>query len=230
MPVLLLLLLFCALGLSGCEQNSSVAPVQNAQAQGQTPNVTYVALGASDTFGIGASDPYTQNWPADLAIMLKPHTHLVNLGIPGITLHNALTSELPIALDAHPALVTVWLAVNDLALNVPIESYTRDLNVLLSRLRAAAPHARIAVGNMPNLTRLPSFYSDDPVTLNKQITSYNTAIASAVASYHATLVDLYGPSYDLQTHPEYISKDGLHPSDLGYFKLAELFYIALRQA
>ena len=28
--------------------------------------MTYVALGASDTFGIGANDPYNENWAADL--------------------------------------------------------------------------------------------------------------------------------------------------------------------
>jgi acyl-CoA thioesterase I len=83
---------------------------------------------------------------------------------------------------------------------------------------------------VPDLINLPSFYSDNPVTLSAQIAAYNTAIASAVASHHAILVDLFGQSYNLQTHPEYISSDGLHPSDLGYFKVAELFYGALRKA
>ena len=53
---------------------------------------------------------------------------LVNLGIPGILLHQALSVEVPIALDAHPDLVTIWLAVNDLASNVPIASYSNDLD------------------------------------------------------------------------------------------------------
>jgi len=228
--LLLGLLCLCAFGLSACGQNASSTPFQATQPQGQTSGLTYVALGASDTFGTGTNDPYTQNWPSDMANMLKQNVHLINLGIPGITLHDALTSELPIALDAHPALVTVWLAVNDLATNVPVSKYEHDLNTLLSRLQAAAPRARIAVGNVPDLTSVPFFYSDDPVTLHAQIAAYNVAIASVVTNHHAILVDLSGQGYDLQAHPEYISNDGLHPSAIGYTKLAMLFYDALRKA
>ena len=230
--VLLLLYLCVVVGLSGCGQNpGTAAPVGGTQSsQGQTSELTYVAIGASDTFGIGTNDPYAQNWPSDLVLILKQRIHLINLGIPGVTLHDALTTELPIALDAHPTLITVWLAVNDLAAKVPVDSYSRDLNTLLSRLRAAAPHAQIAVGNMPDLTKVPFFSHDNLVTLGEQIAAYNTAIASAVTSYRAILVDLSGQGYNLQTHPEYISSDGLHPSNIGYFKLAGLFYNALHKA
>lgn len=227
---LLLLLCLCAFGLSACGQNTSSVPTQGAQQAGQSADLTYVALGASDTFGTGTEDPYTQNWPTDLVGLLKQHVHLINLGIPGITLHDALTSELPIALDAHPALVTVWLAVNDLATQVPVANYTHDLNTLLSRLQAAAPHARIAVGNVPDLTSVPFFYGVNPVELHAQITTYNAAIAGVVRKHHVLLVDLSAQGYNLQTHPEYISSDGLHPNSLGYDKLAELFYQALRAA
>jgi lysophospholipase L1-like esterase len=222
-----LLFCLCAFALSACGQKTGTTPSLDAQQQSQNSALTYVAIGASDTFGIGSRDPYTENWPADLVILLKKPVHLINLGIPGITLHDALTSELPIALDAHPTLVTVWLAVNDLAANVPVESYARDLNTLLTRLQTAAPHARIAVGNVPNLTSVPFFYNDNPATLDQQIAAYNTVIANAVRSHSALLVDLSGQGYDLQAHPEYISGDGLHPSDIGYFQLARLFYSAL---
>lgn len=228
--LILLLLCLCTFGLSACGQNTSSVPAQSAQQTGQSADLTYVALGASDTFGTGTEDPYTQNWPTDLVGLLKQHVHLINLGIPGITLHDALTSELPIALDAHPALVTVWLAVNDLATKVPVDSYTHDLNTLLKRLQAAAPHARIAVGNVPDLTSVPFFYGVNPVALRSQITAYNTAIASVVSKHHVILVDLSAQGYNLQTHPEYISSDGLHPNSLGYDKLAEIFYKALRAA
>lgn len=225
--ILALALCLCAFVLSGCGQNPNASSVQTSQQTNQADGLTYVALGASDTFGIGTNDPYTQNWPTDLVSLLKQRVHLINLGIPGITLHDALTSELPIALDAHPALITIWLAVNDLATNVAVSSYQHDLNTLLSRLQAAAPRARIAVANVPDLTRLPFFYSVNPVTLSEQIATYNTAIASAVRSHHVILVDLSTQGYNLQAHPEYISSDGLHPNSLGYDKLAELFYNAL---
>lgn len=226
---LLLLVVLCGLALSACGHNNDSMPVQSTLSQSQAAEPAYVAIGASDTFGIGTHDPYTQNWPTDLAGLLKQPVHLINLGIPGITLHEALSSELPIALEAHPALVTIWLAVNDLAAHVSVKSYTHDLNTLLSRLQAVAPHARIAVGNVPDLsmTTISVSYHASLQVLNQQTELYNAAIARVVTSHRATLVDLSGQGYNLRTHPEYLSNDRLHPSDLGYLQLARLFYQAL---
>ncbi|HVB72218.1 MAG TPA: SGNH/GDSL hydrolase family protein [Ktedonobacteraceae bacterium] len=193
--------------------------------------ITYVAIGASDTFGIGTDDPYTENWPTDLAGMLgASHIHLINLGIPAITIHDVLSQELPIALDSHPDLVTIWLGVNDIADSVPASSFARDLNTLLARLRANSPHARIAIANIPDLTLLPYFNRSkafDAQALSQQIQTYNAAIDSYTRRYQAILVDLTQQNYNLQQHPEYISHDGLHPNDLGYRQLAKLFYKAL---
>jgi lysophospholipase L1-like esterase len=190
----------------------------------------YAAIGASDTFGFGTDDPYRDNWPTDLAHMLGPAVHLVNLGIPGIHLHQALRLELPIALDAHPNLVTIWLAVNDLADHVPVDAYEHDLNLLLTRLQAGAPHARIAMANVPDLTLLPHFSSFDQQWLRSQIAAYNAAIAANVSHHHVILVDLSRQSYNLARHPEYVSSDGLHPSQIGYLALARLFYQALQES
>ncbi len=227
---LVLALCLCVVVLGGCGQAAVTNSAQNIQQQSQTTDLTYVAIGASDTFGIGASDPYQENWPSDLTTLLgEQHIHLINLGVPGMTVHVALTAELPIALSAHPGLITIWLAVNDLATNVPSGSYSHDLNTMLSRLQAVAPRARIEVGNVPDLTSVPFFHSYDQVTLRQQITAYNMAIASVVQRHHVILVDLSGQGYNLQEFPEYISSDGLHPSTAGYFQLAELFYDALQK-
>jgi lysophospholipase L1-like esterase len=192
--------------------------------------ITYVAIGASDTFGIGTSDPYTQNWPSDLAEKLGSEVHLINLGIPGVTLHDALSTELPVALDSHPELVTIWLAVNDLADKVPISSYAPDLNLLLNRLQSNVPTVRILIANVPDLTLLPYFATFNQQMLQKHIQEYNRAIANIVQQHHVNLVDLSQQNYNLKEHPEYISNDGLHPTDLGYLQLAELFYKTLQQA
>ena len=225
----LLALCLCVLALSNCGPALDPAPAQSTGKQNAPSTPTYVAIGASDTFGIGADNPYKQNWPAELTLLFDNHTHLINLGIPSMTVHAALTTELPVALDAHPTLITVWLAVNDLATNVPVDNYSRDLDTMLSRLQAAAPHAKIAVGNVPDLTSVPFFFSYNQTTLRRQITVYDTAIASVARRHHAILVDLSGQGYNLQEFPEYISGDGLHPSSAGYLRLARLFYDALRK-
>ncbi|MBA2681356.1 MAG: SGNH/GDSL hydrolase family protein [Ktedonobacteraceae bacterium] len=196
--------------------------------QAPKARLTYVAIGASDTFGYGTEDPATQSWPFDLAHRLGSDVHLVNLGIPGIDVHQALDLELPVALDAHPDLVTVWLAVNDLVDKVPLKSYREDLDTLFTRLQTAAPHARIVVANVPDLTFVPRFRTTDQAALRKQVSDYNSVITDLVQSHHVILIDLYTQWQALATHPEYISADGFHPSALGYAQLAEIFYQTLR--
>ena len=187
--------------------------------------VVYVAIGASDSYGVGADDPATESWPAVLARYLPRGTHFVNLGVPGILLHRALDVELPVALDAHPTLVTVWLAVNDLAAGVPLPRYRHDLGVLLGTLRRAT-HARVLIANVPDLALLPAFagYTGLPPV----IAAWNAAIAAAARAHGAALVDLYSHWRDLAQHPEYVGPDGLHPTTEGYRRLAELFWRVYR--
>ena len=192
--------------------------------------LTYVAIGASDTFGIGADDPQSENWPTDLSLKLGSGVNLINLGVPGITAHQALSVELPIAIDAHPNLVTIWLAVNDIIDKVPLASYSQALDQMLTRLQAANPAVRIAVGNVPDLTVLHYFASYDVAALTQTVQAYNASITSIVARHHAILVNIYQQWQTLRSHPEYISDDGLHPSTLGYTQLAELYYEALQAA
>ncbi|GCF09039.1 SGNH/GDSL hydrolase family protein [Dictyobacter arantiisoli] len=191
-------------------------------------HITYVAIGASDTFGTGADDPATQCWPADLLHKLGSDARLINLGVPGITTHDVLTIELPVALDTHANLITVWLAVNDLVDQVPVTSYRQDLTSLLQRLRVADPQAQIAVANVPDLTLLPRYQQSDVQALRSTILAYNAAIASAVQQKHIRLVDLYQQWQSLAGHPEYISDDGFHPNERGYAQVAAIFYHSLQ--
>ncbi|GCE04127.1 hypothetical protein KDAU_14560 [Dictyobacter aurantiacus] len=193
-----------------------------------TAGLTYVAIGASDTFGTGTNDPATQCWPVDLTHALGSQTRLINLGIPGIDAHDALNIELPVALDAHPGLITVWLAVNDLIDKVPLASYQHDLDSIVRRLRSTNPNTRIMVANVPDLTLLPRFKNGDTQALQRQIAVYNAAIASVVQQNHVVLVDLYQDWPALADHPEYISQDGFHPNELGYAQLADIFYHTLK--
>ncbi|WP_165423412.1 SGNH/GDSL hydrolase family protein [Ktedonosporobacter rubrisoli] len=219
------------LALTGCNGLATPQAASDQLSIQQAPKarLTYVAIGASDTFGIGTSDPRTESWPADLAARLGPDVRLVNLGVPGIHVRQALNIELPVALDTHPDLITIWLAVNDLADNVPVAGYQHDLDLLLDRLQARLPHTHIAVANVPDLTLLPHFRSANTEQLHRQISNYNAAIATVVDKHHVLLVDLSQTWSLLSVHPEYISGDGFHPSNAGYAQLAMIFYQALQQ-
>ena len=196
-------------------------PATVAHRPARSHPVVYVAIGASDSYGVGADDPATESWPAALARYLPPGTHFVNLGVPGILLHRAVEVELPVALDAHPTLVTVWLAVNDLAAGVPLPRYRHDLGVLLGTLRRAT-HARVLIANVPDLALLPAFAGYTGLT--PVIAAWNAAIAAEARAHGAILVDLYAHWRDLAQHPEYVGPDGLHPTAEGYRRLADLFW------
>src|SRR6266851_711707 len=144
MPVLLVAGLIVALGGPGC----------SARAQAARPT-TYVAMGASDAVGLGAKDPVTEGWVPRFGARLGSDARVVNLGVSGSTLAQALDEQLGPAVDAQPDIVTVWLAVNDLNARVSLERYGADLDSLLGRL--ATTHARVLVGNVPDLGGLAAY-------------------------------------------------------------------------
>ena len=183
--------------------------------------LTYVAIGASDTVGVGATAPEQESWPAVLHGRLPAGSRLVNLGISGSLLRQALDQQLPVALDSAPELVTVWLAVNDYGARVPLEPYLADLNALLGELRSKT-RATILVGNIPDLSAIPAAGRFDLRFVDR----WNAGIDEVVRRHEATLVDLRATWKEVREHPEYISSDGFHPSTAGYRRLAEVFYAA----
>src|SRR5713101_1100073 len=68
---------------AGCAQDATTLAGQTSATtphQKSVKQITYVAIGASDTFGLGTNDPYDDNWPTDLASLLgASHIHLINL-------------------------------------------------------------------------------------------------------------------------------------------------------
>jgi acyl-CoA thioesterase I len=207
---------------------SSVAtpPLPTVTVHLSTGPITYAALGASDAVGVGSNQPGSQGYVPLLAARLPKGSHLINLGISGIHLHEALIQEVPLALALSPGLITIWLVANDFVGNVPYSSYMHDLNTLLTELHSET-RASLVMANLPDLTRLPAFAnqtSTQKAQMLTQIERWNAGIATAAAHYSVALVDLFSHGSQLTAHPEYISGDGFHPSPLGYVQLADLFW------
>jgi acyl-CoA thioesterase I len=198
----------------GCSQPTSAPP--------RPP--TYVALGASDAVGVGATHPESEGWVPRFGASLGPDTRILNLGVSGSTLAQALQEQLPPALDAHPDVVTVWLAVNDLNARTPLDRYTADLDTLLGQLEPLG--ARVLVGNVPDLAAVAAYRGIDPEPLRAEVDRWNAAISGAVQRHHVQLVDLHATWQEVSQHPEYLASDGFHPSSEGYARLAELFEAA----
>lgn len=205
---------------------STAVPV-GAQRTALTGPLTYVALGASDAVGEGMANGWRDGWVPSLARQLPQPTKLVNLGVGGSMLRDALEAQLPRAIEAQPDLVTLWLVVNDALSGVSLDDYGRDLNRLLAELRTRTK-ATIAVGNAP----YPAAHLDPwgiPDLLRRTIVgSWNRVIAGAARTHGAALVDLY-TNWKLGEHPEYIGPDGLHPTAAGYGALSEIFFKTLKE-
>jgi acyl-CoA thioesterase-1 len=192
----------------------------SARAQAARPT-TYVAMGASDAVGLGARDPVTEGWVPRFGARLGSDARVVNLGVSGSTLAQALDEQLGPAIDAQPDIVTVWLAVNDLNARVSLDQYAADLDTLLGQLETT--HARVLVGNVPDLGGLAAYRGIDPGPLKAEVDRWNRVIADTTAWHGATLVDLYSRWQEVALHPEFLSADGFHPSSEGYQALADVF-------
>jgi lysophospholipase L1-like esterase len=187
--------------------------------------LVYVGIGASDTVGVGASDPAREGWVPRFAQLLGPGTRLRNLGVSGTLIHTAVRDQLPAAVREQPDFVTVWLAVNDLDARTSLESYSADLDTLLGTL-ARQTHASVLVANVPNLVLVPKYQTVDQGPFTTEVALWNVAIADAALRHNAQLVDLYAHWAELARRPDYISSDGFHPSSAGYARVADLFFEA----
>jgi acyl-CoA thioesterase I len=238
-------LLGVALTLSACATTPAAAV--RPSTSGPAP-VVYAAIGASETYGIGANDRYRQAWPQIFFNDVLPSSAvLYNFGIPGATTAQALHDEVPAAVAVHPSVVTVWLNVNDLIRGVSASDYEAQLRQLLHSLRRAG-QTQVLVANTPDLGQLPAYRAclptaptggpaclipdglvPTPQVIAAAIDAYNAAISTAAKAEGATLVDLHLNGAEISQHPEWLSADGFHPSEQGYAVIAKLFEDAYRK-
>jgi lysophospholipase L1-like esterase len=225
--------LLAAALLAGCAADGAAPSARSGRADADPP--VYVAVGASETVGVGADRPVAQAWPRVLHDRALPKSTLVNVGVSGATVRGALRSQVPRALAADPDVVTVWLAVNDLVGLVPVETYERQLQRLVHRLRRGG-RTHVLVGNVPDLWELPAYracvpgsgVTDVPCVLplvpseaevRSRVAQFNEAIKRVVRAEGADLVDLSGRDGLVRL----TASDGFHPNARGHRQVASAF-------
>ncbi len=184
---------------------------------------SYVALGASETYGIGAT-PVTHGYAYQVAHALHA-LHFDDAGIPGATLPAAYDTELSSALLARPSLCTVFFGVNDLRAQIGRGAFLQDLYDLVVTLQRA--HARVLIIGLPDLQLLPAVRRAFP-QLQGIVTSWNQGMSSVARRTGAAFLDLRKFDAEITTHPGYISADGLHPSNAGHHRLAQVVVNTIR--
>ncbi len=210
---LLTVALLC-LGLVACGDNSSSGEFE------------YVALGASDATGIGAS-PLDEGYVPEIQEGLESDGRdvgLLNLGIPGAETDEIQNIALPVAASENPELVTVFVGSNDIVRGISLEDFRNDTSEILTTL-AQDTDALVVIATIPDLTQLPRFQQepDADVTVER-IASFNAVIIDEAAKSGAVIVDL--ASQPIQNFQ--VSDDGFHPNDEGHQLIADLFLQTIR--
>ncbi len=234
-------------GAAACSGRERPAPTEAEENGG--PPLLYVAVGASESVGVGTEQPLRQAWTQVFFRSALPRqATFVNLGIPGATVAGALERQVPEALTLRPDLMTVWLNVNDLVGGVTPGEYEKDLGQLVRRLRRNGA-TRVLVANTPELDRLPAYLRCQeglgsvgcglgarlpaPDLLRAAVAAYNDAIARVASREGAVLVDLHAAGLaarQVGTESTLISEDGFHPSPAGHRAVAAAFADALASA
>lgn len=209
----------------------------------------YVAVGASESAGVGTHNPFRDAWPKVLWRTSLPEGSVYyGLGVSGSTVEQALREQLPAALAVEPTIATVWLNVNDLNARVPPATYEARLRELVGALRRGG-RTTVAVANTPRLAGLPVYRMcldaaeivqrtcgalgieiSTHEELRMLVDAYNEAIARVVAEEGAVLVDLFAQGDVAETAPDLVAADGFHPSTEGAEVTAELFAASLDRA
>lgn len=206
--------------------------------------VVYVAIGASESAGVGTQDPFSQAWPKVLWRDSLPEAVLYDLARPGSTLAEALAEQSSEARRLHPDVVTVWLNVNDLIEEHPVATYERELKRLIFPLTGSG--ATVLVATTPRIDSLPIYLAcrpnpppdgpscpqpgvalPTPAEVRSMVAGYNDVIRRVAAEAGAIVVDLQLFGDAPAQHPEWIAEDGFHPSARGAEVIAEAFADAL---
>ncbi len=117
-----------------------------------------------------------------------------------------------------PHVITLMIGTNDIGTNNDIANAPTRLGNLIDTITATSPKALLVVAQITPL---------GDKTGNTRAQSYNAAIPNLVktrvaAGKHIIVVDMYTP---FAAHPDYMA--GLHPKDVGYDFMGDLWYMAL---
>lgn len=196
---------------------------------GKGEPVIYAALGDSTGVGVGAQNG---GYVARLFKRLnevRPGSKLTNVCVSGATTTDVLRSQVEPALKARPTLITLGIGINDLGRQVDVETFARNYEAIIKRLKEA--NAPIVVTNIPDISLAPVVPQYARNEAARRIALYNARIDEIATRYGLLAVDAYKPTREIiPSRPEFFSDDGFHPSDAGYEYWAEAMWPTVKKA
>lgn len=235
---LVVLALVCTVVAAGCGGSGPTGPSP------QTPRISrtrFLAFGDSFTAGevtnpIGALPSGihrlilvpTASYPSQLQTQLRiTYTSqgsaitVVNGGEPGERILDG-NQRFPGVFDAHrPEVLLIMEGANGLP-QVGPDISTGIMRIMVQTAKTGG--ARVFVGSMiPQVAGRPR--GTTPVS---ELIAYNNVLQIMSTQEAVTYVDLYNPM--LADAATLIGSDGLHPTEAGYRRIADLFFAAIRAA
>jgi lysophospholipase L1-like esterase len=181
--------------------------------------VDYLALG--DSYTIGQSVAFEENFPNQLAKALASDTILFNevkiIATTGWTTTNLIDAINNQNLVKKYNLVSLLIGVNNQYQNKPIELYKTEFKALLNKAIALANFDtnKVFVVSIPDYGFTP-FGKNNQSTISAQIENYNQINKSITDSLNVGYVNITPVSQMGLTNPELVASDGLHPSAAMY--------------
>jgi lysophospholipase L1-like esterase len=187
--------------------------------------VRYLALGDSYTVGEGA--PTEDQWPRQLATLLREHG--VDVGEIVMVARTAWTTdELHDAIDAAPPrgkfdLVSLMVGVNDQYRDRALDQFASEFDSVLRRaLSFARQPSHAIVLSIPDWGAAPFADGRDRDRITREIGAFNERGRQLSLKAGAHWVDVLPASQRMAQDRSLAVEDGLHPSGVMYRVWAEL--------
>lgn len=225
----LVVLMYCA----ACAHSDSAKREHNTNMMTEDKGgpVVYSALGDSTGVGTGAKEG--GGYVLRLFTRIKndrPQSRLNNFCVSGATTEDVLRSQLPNAINSRPTLVTLGIGINDIGHGMPIETFARNYEAIIKRLKEATT-ARIVVTNVPDISFAPVIFASERDATRRKVQLFNERIRAIAERYKVVIVDVYTETHNtIPAHPEFFSEDGFHPSDAGYEYWAKAMWPTIQAA
>jgi lysophospholipase L1-like esterase len=140
-----------------------------------------------------------------------------------------LSNQIEPALAARPTLITLGIGINDVGHQMNIETFARNYEMIIARLKQA--NAPIVITNIPDVSLAPVVPPAARDDARRRILRFNERINEIASRNGLLVVDAFKTTHEIiQSHPEFFSDDGFHPSDAGYEYWAEAMWPTVKKA
>ena len=226
--------LFIIISFYGCTKTGSTTPTMDSSAVLPAPvilpgdTVSYLALGDSYTYGLGAAQ--NQSYPYQLDSALRQNGY--KSATPMVIAHFGWTSADLLAGMAAANLtqkfnfVMVMIGVNDQNKGVNTETFRSNLDQLITNavLLAKGYNSRVFIISIPDWSVTPFAANMNKAQITAAVQLYNTINQAEAGKFKVNYIDITALSELMGGDPTLIAADGLHPSAKMYNLWVNQFY------